>query len=520
VLGTLLIVCGAAIGPTWNLWRISIAPPDLSYGLAWAPLKQGGLWQIITICAIGAFFSWALRQAEIPRKLGMGYHIPIVYGAAVFAYVSLVVVRPLLMGAWGYGFPNGIMSHLDWVSNTGYQYLHFHYNPAHMLAVSFFFTTTLALALHGSLVLSAANPPKGELVKTAEHENTFFRDTIGYSIGTLGIHRLGLFLALSAGFWSAVCIIISGPFWTRGWPEWWGWWLLAGFFPTTSILLWWVRINKRARALGLGTHTAWAFAAAIWLYLVLGFIRPLLMGHWYGAVPFGIFPHLDWTAAFSIRYGNLFYNPFHMLSIVFLYGSTLLFAMHGATMLAASRFGAERAVEQIIDRGTAFERGALFWRWTMGFKVLGGLSVGEFTRLMASITTWVAPKQGCAYCHDTKDMASDALYTKVVARRMIQMVQHVNGDWKDHVAATGVTCHTCHRGQPVPSNIWYDNPGPAHAGGFAEASTGKNIATGITGDTSLPYDPYTPFLEKKDDILVQSTQALPGTDAYNIKDTE
>ena len=35
----------------------------------------------------------------------------------------------------------------------------------------------------------------------------------------------GLFLALSAGFWSAVCIVISGPFWTRGWPEWWGWWL-------------------------------------------------------------------------------------------------------------------------------------------------------------------------------------------------------------------------------------------------------------------------------------------------------
>ena len=60
------------------------------------------------------------------------------------------------MGAWGYGFPYGIFSHLDWVSNTGYQYLHFHYNPAHMLAVSFFFTTTFALALHGSLILSAS----------------------------------------------------------------------------------------------------------------------------------------------------------------------------------------------------------------------------------------------------------------------------------------------------------------------------------------------------------------------------
>jgi photosynthetic reaction center M subunit len=146
-----------------------------------------------------------------------------------------------------------------------------------------------------------------------------------------------------------------------------GWWLMAGGFLTVSILLWWARMYTRARALGMGTHVAWAFAAAIWLFLVLGFIRPVLMGSWSEAVPFGIFPHLDWTAAFSIRYGNLFYNPFHALSIAFLYGATLLFAMHGATILAVSRFGGERELEQISDRGTASERGALFWRWTMGF---------------------------------------------------------------------------------------------------------------------------------------------------------
>jgi len=146
-----------------------------------------------------------------------------------------------------------------------------------------------------------------------------------------------------------------------------GWWLIAGFFLTLSLLLWWVRMYTRARALGMGTHIAWAFAAAIWLYLVLGFIRPVLMGCWCEAVPFGIFPHLDWTAAFSLRYGNLFYNPFHALSIVFLYGSTLLFAMHGATILAVTRYGGEREIEQIVDRGTASERAALFWRWTMGF---------------------------------------------------------------------------------------------------------------------------------------------------------
>ncbi len=146
-----------------------------------------------------------------------------------------------------------------------------------------------------------------------------------------------------------------------------GWWLMAGFFLTLAILLWWCRMYARAVALGMGTHVAWAFASAIWLYLVLGFFRPILVGSWSEAVPFGIIPHLNWTATFSVRYGNLFYNPFHMLSIVFLYGSTMLFTMHGGTILATSIYGGDRETREIVDPGSAAERGALFWRWTMGF---------------------------------------------------------------------------------------------------------------------------------------------------------
>lgn len=146
-----------------------------------------------------------------------------------------------------------------------------------------------------------------------------------------------------------------------------GWFIIAGFFLTASVLLWWVRSYKRALDLGMGTHVAWAFASAIWLFLVLGFLRPMLMGSWAEAVPYGIFSHLEWTNNFSLIYGNLFYNPFHMLSITFLYGSALLFAMHGATILAVGRYGGDREIEQITDRGTASERAALFWRWTMGF---------------------------------------------------------------------------------------------------------------------------------------------------------
>jgi photosynthetic reaction center L subunit len=224
LIGVALIAYAASQGPTWNAWQINIAPPDIKYGLALAPMQEGGFWQIITFCAIGSFGSWMMREVEICRKLGMGYHVPIAFSVAIAAYVSLVVVRPVLMGAWGYGFPYGFMSHLEWVSNTGYAYANFHYNPAHMIAISFFFTTCLALALHGSLILSVTNPKKGEPVKNAEHENAYFRDIVGYSIGALGIHRLGLFLALSAVFWSIVCIIISGPLYAGSWPEWWTWW--------------------------------------------------------------------------------------------------------------------------------------------------------------------------------------------------------------------------------------------------------------------------------------------------------
>ena len=225
--GIALILYGASLGPTWNIWQISIEPPDVKYGLALAPLKEGGIWQMVTICAIGAFVSWALREVEICRKLGIGFHVPFAFAFAILAYVTLVVFRPMLLGAWGYGFPYGIITHLDWVSTTGYTYGNFHYNPAHMIAITFFFTTCLALAMHGGAILSAANPKPGTVMKTGDHENSFFRDSIGYSIGMLGIHRLGLLLALSAVFWSAICIIISGPLWADGnaWADWWNWWL-------------------------------------------------------------------------------------------------------------------------------------------------------------------------------------------------------------------------------------------------------------------------------------------------------
>jgi photosynthetic reaction center L subunit len=157
LLGTILIFWGAAMQGTFNPWtdQHRAARPELRSGFRAAGRRALADHHVLRG---GRVLSWALREVEICRKLGMGYHVPFAFSFAIFAYVTLVVFRPLLMGAWGHGFPYGIFSHLDWVSNVGYAYLHFHYNPAHMLAVTFFFTTTFALALHGGLILSAANP--------------------------------------------------------------------------------------------------------------------------------------------------------------------------------------------------------------------------------------------------------------------------------------------------------------------------------------------------------------------------
>jgi len=153
-------------------------------------------------------------------------------------------------------------------------------------------------------------------------------------------------------------------------------------------------------------------------------------------------------------------------------------------------------------------------------QVLNDLSVAELTRLMVAMTSWVAPQQGCAYCHAEGDLASDALYTKVVARRMLQMTRAINDGNKAHVANTGVTCYTCHRGQNVPADIWFLDPGPKTASGPAGNRAGQNAPAPAVGYASLPFDPFTPFLEQANEIRVVATTALPGGDHKSIKQAE
>lgn len=153
-------------------------------------------------------------------------------------------------------------------------------------------------------------------------------------------------------------------------------------------------------------------------------------------------------------------------------------------------------------------------------KVLGDLSIAEFTRTMTAMTQWIAPNEGCAYCHNLQNLADDGKYQKVVSRRMLEMTRHVNADWQNHVKQTGVTCWTCHRGKAVPEQVWFKAVPQDHKSNFIGDLAEQNLAAPTVGLSSLPYDPFTPYLQQDLPIRVVSQTALPEGSRKSIKQTE
>ena len=141
-------------------------------------------------------------------------------------------------------------------------------------------------------------------------------------------------------------------------------------------------------------------------------------------------------------------------------------------------------------------------------KVLTDVSAAEFMRIQYAITAWVSPKQGCAFCHEGTNWASDAKPTKAAARVMLQMTRHLNTDWSSHVAPAGMTCYTCHRGQPVPSDTWFpDKPKPTHQ--MAEATENWQ-EIGDTVHKFFPDAGYAEYYLKDEPIRVQSETIEPN----------
>ncbi len=139
--------------------------------------------------------------------------------------------------------------------------------------------------------------------------------------------------------------------------------------------------------------------------------------------------------------------------------------------------------------------------------LLGDLTVANYDRLVEAMRAWT----GIPTLFD----GEEETYQTVVARRMIEMTRNINENWDIHVSAygeNGVTCYTCHRGQPVPNNIWFRiSPVNEATAGW---SANQNRVTMASNFTSLPSDYLETFLLDFERISVHDleprVQNFPG----------
>lgn len=141
---------------------------------------------------------------------------------------------------------------------------------------------------------------------------------------------------------------------------------------------------------------------------------------------------------------------------------------------------------------------------------LEDLTVENYDRLLEAMRAWT----GIPDLFDDPDS-----YQTAVGHVMISMVQNLNENWDGHVNANkevGVTCYTCHRGEPVPSDIWFkQTPVNMAAEGWSAV---QNRATPLSSFTSLPSDALEAYLLNYEIIGVHDLESrvagIPGQDGY------
>jgi len=144
-------------------------------------------------------------------------------------------------------------------------------------------------------------------------------------------------------------------------------------------------------------------------------------------------------------------------------------------------------------------------------EILGDLTADNYDRLLASMRAWTG----------IDDLfAGEENYQSVVAARMIAMTQSLNEDWSDHVGEeTGVNCYSCHRGEAVPSGVWFNvTPVNLAASGW---SANQNRATDVSQSTSLPSDALEKYLADYNTIRVHDLESrVDNEGTATVQDTE
>ena len=146
-----------------------------------------------------------------------------------------------------------------------------------------------------------------------------------------------------------------------------GFWQINLLLWALAVMCWAGRCYERLVRYQWRPFLLFAWLSAILLTATIWVFRPLVMGSWAEAPALGLNSDIDWAQNFSVLWGNLYYNPWHMLAIFFLFGSTMLWGMHGATILATASESSHQELAEIKDMHSGSHKSMLFWRWTMGF---------------------------------------------------------------------------------------------------------------------------------------------------------
>jgi photosynthetic reaction center cytochrome c subunit len=84
---------------------------------------------------------------------------------------------------------------------------------------------------------------------------------------------------------------------------------------------------------------------------------------------------------------------------------------------------------------------------------------------------------------------------------MLEMTQHINADWKTHVARPASPATPATAAAGAGQGVVAPEPQKHASASWSAASRGQNTGRRrVVGLASLPYDPFTPYLSKAQPI--------------------
>ena len=134
----------------------------------------------------------------------------------------------------------------------------------------------------------------------------------------------------------------------------------------------------------------------------------------------------------------------------------------------------------------------------------------------SAITAWVAPRARAATTATTpENLADDSMYTKVVARRMMQMTQHINTDWKTARRPTPASPATpATAASRCPANVWFTRRRRTTSANFIGDKAGQNTPADSGGAGLAAVRPVHALpAGRRRPIRVDGTTALPTGNA-------